>query len=479
MPRVCCCLICLVMMLMPISGGVDAQTTRPRANDVQARVVALFERSEYKPALDLIVEYLKTTPNDPAMLYNAACAQARLGHADEAASALLESVKAGYRNFEHMRGDPDLASLHDHPTYQAIVEASERVAAEAGKSAVERWRTTYGTKAYRYETDDKRRINYATALDEDAHQRMRIMLEREADQLTQTLFGNPPAYYVLIAIPTPEDSDKFFDNNDSVGGMYDHTQRRLVARDIGGSLRHEFFHAFHFGDMERRQQQHPLWIQEGLACLYEDYAIDDAGTIVFVPNDRQVIVKNRARAGVLIKWADLFDMTAERFMRKAPEMYPQVRSIFEFVAAQGQLSAWYQTYTEHFAEDRTGRKAFELTFHKPLAEIERAWREWVRQQAPAPVQLTAGETALGIRSRENASNDGVLVTQIVVGSAAARARMRVRDVIVSVDGQDTTTLSDLRRILAQRSPGDKLELRIRRSGEYLTLNIILPASQDQ
>ena len=194
------------------------------------------------------------------MLYNAACAQARLGHKDEAASTLLLSVKAGFRDFEHMRLDPDLESIRQHPTYLAIVEAAERVAANVGKSAVERWREDYGSKNYRYETDDQRRINYATALDQDAHKRMREMLEREADQLTKTLFEKPPSYYILIAIPTPDDSDKFFHGNDSIGGMYEHTFRRLVSRDIGNSLRHEFVHALHFGHMARLDQPHPLWI---------------------------------------------------------------------------------------------------------------------------------------------------------------------------------------------------------------------------
>ena len=108
-------------------------------------------------------------------------------------------------------------------------------------------------------------LNYPDGYEEKAVKKwfgmphLREMLEREADQLTKTLFEKPPSYYILIAIPTPDDSDKFFHGNDSIGGMYEHTFRRLVSRDIGNSLRHEFVHALHFGHMARLDQPHPLW----------------------------------------------------------------------------------------------------------------------------------------------------------------------------------------------------------------------------
>ena len=124
-----------------------------------------------------------------------------------------------------------------------------------------------------------------------------------------------------------------------------------MSRDIGGSLRHEFFHLMHYGHMERIGQAHPLWIQEGLAALYEDYDLGESGSITFLPNDRQHIVMNRAKAGLLTKWNDLMTLSADEFMEDAQELYPQVRSIFEFVAAQGKLEQWYATYVKTFNDD--------------------------------------------------------------------------------------------------------------------------------
>jgi len=38
---------------------------------------------------------------------------------------------------------------------------------------------------------------------------------------------------------------------------------------MGSILTHEFTHALHFADQEGRGQEHPIWIAEGLATLFE------------------------------------------------------------------------------------------------------------------------------------------------------------------------------------------------------------------
>lgn len=455
------------------SSVIAQDTTGPVS--IQRQITQCFDRGDYSRAAELIETYLQHAPNNPDMLYNLACAKCRLGDDDAAASALLRAFKAGFRDIEHMRHDADLAALREHPTYKTILEQADQIAAQNAKSAVDRWREIYGIEHYRYETDADHRINYATALDDVSDKEMRTMLAREADQLIKTLFDDPPSYYVLIAIPTPEDSDKFFGGDDSVGGMYQHDLRRLVSRDIGGSLRHEFFHLMHYGNMERLAQAHPLWIQEGLASLYEDYELQDDGSIKFLSNDRQVVVKARAKAGTLIKWKELFGMSATGFMDKAQQMYPQARSIFEFVADQGKLQTWYRAYVEHFHEDHSGAKAFEIAFGEPVADVERDWRRWVMLQPAINLQLRVGDAALGIRSRENSSNDGVLITEIVPGSAVARSRLRRGDVIVGIDGQSTRSLADLRKVIAAHKAGDEVEVRARRTGEYFAVKVTLRA----
>ena len=63
--------------------------------------------------------------------------------------------------------------------------------------------------------------------------------------------------------------------------------------------------------MERRDQHHRLWVQEGLAALYEDFKIAEDGSIRFLPNERHNIARNRAKAGRLMRWSKLFEMDSE------------------------------------------------------------------------------------------------------------------------------------------------------------------------
>lgn len=460
------------------SGEREAPGARPaRAEAGQSldrRIYECYVSGDYSRAVALIKEHLETSPNDADMLYNLACAYCMLSDHDSAASSLLRAFKAGFADIEHMRSDPDLQGLREHPTFRRILEEADKVSTRRTRDAVAQWRDVYGTEHYRYESDKHRRINYAVALDEASFSTIRRMLEAEADQVNASLFGGQkPGYDVLIAVPTPADADRFFNGQDDIGGMYQHPLRRLVARDIGASLRHEFFHALHYVDMERTRQRHPLWIQEGLATLYEEYEIDEGGAIRFVANDRQYLVKARAKAGRLIKWKDLFPMNAQMFMARAQQHYPQVRSIFEFVADQGKLVAWYQAYVQTYADDPTSAKAFEQIFGQPLEEIERDWRRWVAAQPAIDLNINQGDAALGIRSAENLANDGVLITDVLPGSSAARSRLRKGDVIVSVDGRPTPSLIDLRRIIAGKDVGDEIEVKARRESEYLTLRITL------
>jgi predicted metalloprotease with PDZ domain len=255
--------------------------------------------------------------------------------------------------------------------------------------------------------------------------------------------------------------------------MYQHHMRRLVARDIGATLRHEFFHALHYGHMERIRQPHALWVQEGLASLYEEYELDENGTIRFLSNDRQLIVKSRARAGRLMKWSELFALTSQEFMEKATSLYPTVRSIFEFVADEGKLVEWYTAYVTHFDADRTGAKAFEEVFGRPITDIEKDWRRWLMNQPTINLNVRPERAALGVRTNDTTTNDGVLITDVMSRSAAASAGLRRGDVIVAIDDKSTRSLLDLRKIIAAGANGDELVVRVRRNGEYFNIGVVL------
>jgi hypothetical protein len=454
--------------------ALAAALTAPAAasTSLQRRIRDSFMDGDYARAAALIEAHLVAHPGDKAMLFNAACANCRLGRIDEAASYLRRAVDAGFDDLDHLTSDPDLEPLREHPIYLAAVrrlEADDVSEAEP----LRQWRAHFGDDHYLYDLDRRRHIAYATALDRTSHEEMRRMLEQEADHLQSLLFDVTLDKYVLIAVPTPEDGRLLFNDDARAGGIYEHEKRRLIARDTGASLRHEFVHALHYAHMDRLGQRHPLWVQEGLASLYESYALDADGNITFLPNERHNIVKGLALAGGLTRWRELFTMTDQEFMAGANRNYPQARSVFEFLAERNMLDTWYRALIDTYDDDPTGIKAFRVCFKEPLSEIEKQWRAWAHRRPKVDVAIDSGDAALGIESDLHASNDGVLIADVIPGSAAERGDLEAGDVIVAVDGQATRSLTELQTIIAAKEIGDRVTVRARRNGDYFTVVIRL------
>jgi hypothetical protein len=443
------------------------------ASTLQRRIYQSFMDGDYARAATLIETHLEQHPGDPVMLYNAACAYCHLQEIERAATYLHRAVAAGLDDLDQIARDPDLEPLRDHPIYRAMVRGLEETTS-ANAESLERWRSYFGSDEYLYDQDRERRIAYATALDRTSHLEMRRMIERQADQLQRMLFAVSLDSYLLIAVPTPRDGERLFNGNDRAGGIYEHDKRRLIARDTGSSLRHELVHALHYAHMDQLGQRHPLWIQEGLASLYESYVIDsDGGSISFLPNERHNIVKGLALSGRLTRWRDLFEMSDDEFMDKASRLYPQARSIFEYLAEQGKLSCWYRALIENHEADPSGGRAIRICFDQPLSEVERQWQQWVRRRPKVDIAIDNGDAALGIESALHSSNDGVLIADVLPGSAADAGSLEVGDVIVAVDGEPTRSLTELQTIIATKRVGDRVRVRARRDGDYFTVVVRL------
>ena len=291
------------------------------------------------------------------------------------------------------------------------------------------------------------------------------MLAAQADQLIETLFDAPPDYYVLVAVPTPGDAQRII-RDVSIGGIYEHGRRRLVARDIGSMLRHEFTHVMHYGHMSRLNQPHALWVQEGIASLYESYELGDDGDIVFLANNRHNIIHSMVRFGRDFDWGEMFALSSQQFMQRASRSYPQVRSIFRWLAEEGKLVDFYDMYVATFNEDETGVTAFETLFNAPLDEIQNQWRDWVRQQPRRDEVVRTGDASLGIRFNPGSRNDGVLISEIIANGAAEAGSLRAGDIIVAIDDQPTRSHTELVEIIAARSVGERVRVRFRRGTDY-------------
>ena len=65
---------------------------------------------------------MQLAPNDPLVLYNAACVLAMLGEDERALDGLERAIEAGVAVGDWIKHDPDFASLRGHPRFQAIAK---------------------------------------------------------------------------------------------------------------------------------------------------------------------------------------------------------------------------------------------------------------------------------------------------------------------------------------------------------------------
>ncbi len=343
-------------------------------------IIERLARGDDAAAVELIDRHLQSHPDDATMLYNAACVRCRLGRADEGARDLVRAIKAGFADFGHLRRDPDLRPLHQHPVYRAIVDARDAADELLAARQLERWRSLLPGEGYRHEADTRRRINYVTCLDDAGQAAVEHDLEMLEAQLDQTLFSHPSGSsvrgWLLVAIPTPSDAAALLARK-SVQGHYSHLRREVVAADPGRALRHEFVHALHNAHMDSLGQDHALWIQEGLATLYENYEIASDGTIRFLANDREPLVALLARRGELRPWRQIAHLTAADMRAGGAAIYAQLRSMLGFIDNTAGLAPWYRACAATFDDDPSGLASLEAALGAPLEECERSWRAWL------------------------------------------------------------------------------------------------------
>lgn len=433
--------------------------------------VRAFEAGEYAQARDAWVAQREAGDRSWTVLYNLACAESMLGNADEGVEYLLDAIGHGFVDFHTMERDPHLAAVREEPRYAAVVENWGKLLDARGEAELAGLMELMGD-GYSANRDQGMRVNYVSALGDESVEtanwetlRVKLWAEEQVFGPIGEIEGKPSAW-VTVIVPTQGDFLKFI-RAWGVGGVYDKDQKRLVSRDIGASLRHEFFHVLHWREMERTGQAHPFWIMEGLACVVEDVEDDDLGGFTPVPSWRTNIVKRLARRGLLMKWEELASLPREQFVgNRGRAYYAQSRAIFMYLAEKGKLREWYSAYTAGFDEDPSGLDAIEAVFEMPLGAVQQQFRRWVHSLEEVAEQASPGDAGLGL-SIGPGRGDGVVVQQTVAGSRTrpewiGDERLRKNDVILAIDGEPTPTLDEYYRIIGGYEVGDAVEIDARR-----------------
>jgi len=476
-----------------------SQSTQERIEDLQSRAFAAIAGREYPEAERLLRQQLELDPANFVIYYNLACVRSLMGDGPGSSELVVQAVERGFVDLYQLKRDPQLATARKEPQYSKLIQAWPEVLDRHMEANLKACGLLFdgSNGAYNTTRDARLRIGIMSAMDPKSTQAATEDLSRLYDWGLINVFpefSDPEnakldAWCVVI-LPTPRDFLRWavktygqaaINGFSGIGGSYLHDEKRLVAQDLGATLRHEFFHVLHWRSSTRLGQDHPIWIQEGLCSLVEDYELgpdSKAESLRPVASWRTNMAKRIMGGGKLLSIKQLATIPRDRFTASAPlANYAQARTVFLFFYQSGKLKDWYAAYTRGYRADPTGVKAVEAAFGKPIAEVDKEYRAWLRALPVVAEQSRPGDAGLGV-DVEQGDGDGPVIAEIPRDqrgqrNPARQAGLRAGDVITAIDGKPTRDLNELVRLLGEHDAGDEVEVSYRRGRLHGTARVRL------
>ncbi len=72
------------------------------------------------------------------------------------------------------------------------------------------------------------------------------------------------------------------------------------------------------------------------------------------------------------------------------------------------------------------------------------------------------------------ATEGVLVSSVMTGSAAAQGGLKAGDVITALNGRPVKSVNDVTRAVRDAKPGSVLEMRLLRDKKEMTVKVMVP-----
>jgi predicted metalloprotease with PDZ domain len=156
--------------------------------------------------------------------------------------------------------------------------------------------------------------------------------------------------------------------------------------------------------------------------------------------------------------------------------YAEAGSVMHYLYDQKLLRKFYDAFKAGYKEDPTGREALEETVGKPLEEFEKDWKAWMLKRVAPSMRMTPDSPYLGVQF--GPANDGMLVQTVVKNGPAAKAGLRVGDVIIAIGNVEARDEMSFMPMIAAHKPGDTVVFRLRRDHKYLEVPMILGRRND-
>ncbi|MBX3386928.1 MAG: PDZ domain-containing protein [Phycisphaeraceae bacterium] len=507
--RAACWVLCAFMMhlafggvsswALPVAGddppaepGPGDQVTLDEASqikrDAERAFLSAFKENDFASAEDALLRWLGVDPRNFVPWYNLACVLSLQGKVEQAERMLTKAVTVGFSDRHTLENDPHIEALRSTETYKAIVEGWDRIITAQVEANLAVAKSRY-TEGYTFEREESMRLAYVSAFDSVRMGQARAEIARLDRWWKQHVLPEEEPWrsgprnvqhaWVMVLLPNARDfrewaAEKYGAAWERIGGEYSHDLKRLISKDLGSTLRHEYWHVLHWRHMDSLGQRHPAWIMEGLCSLVEDVADGPDGRMKPLPSWRTNQAKRLARLGSLMPLDVFFELQQSQFVRTRPlAQYAQARALFMYLYDQGKLREWYTTYVKNYREDRTGRLAFELTFEKGLRDIQRDLTVWLRGLPEVAESVTRGMAVLPVELESGASWTGGGLRIISYPFERQAGGLKFGDVVTSINGQSLHDLYDYARVLADLTPGQEVEVSYVRRGEHATTRLRL------
>lgn len=499
-----------------LASAQPAKATEPTRESLEAAWQAAYEKHDYEAAADGLAELVRFAPGDPIVRYNLACVQTLRGDIDGAERALRKCIELGFTDFPRMLAEKDLQPLAEGVVFAAIREGWRELQDTGIDYRLQQFQRTLKVnnqtaeqRGYQIEKNAPLRLAFVSGFSKEGHAETKVELQRITDYWRSHVLppdatavvadGKHPDPWVLVFLPNAVDFQSWAmatlgARADRVGGLYDNWKQQLVARDLGPTLRHEFWHALHWRHMSRIGQVHAMWVQEGLCSLIEDVDLvvekDESVRLVSVPSWRTNTAKRMARINLLPKLSVLMTMDEKTYMgSRALGNYAASRAFFLWLVQGGggganakpdapaerpsRLRDWYAGYIADWATDPTGKTTTERVLGKPLAELDRDFKAWLLALPDVGEQNTPGLPTLPC-DMQPVGGEGM----VVIGTGTndlLKNPLLPGDVIVSVDGHPVRDQTELARLLGTPAfkPGQQVVLKVRRDGRPFEVKVRL------
>lgn len=485
-------LLTLALLAALAQPGAPAPRAAPdQPARLEADGIAAVAAGDLDVAEAAFTAQSEARPDAFAPWYNLAAVASLRADLPAAEKRLTRALALGFSDVRLLRTDPHMAAFRTTDLFRDLDARWPEILEARRQADLATARQLVG-RVHEARTLERWKIELLSAHDPTATDEARDELDRLAAWITATLFTDlrPDGAFAddpwtVVVLPDRTNYARWTlatfgpgaaRGVSAIGGAYDHDRRRLVAQDLGATLRHELVHVFHWRDMSRRSQQHAAWIQEGLASLVEDYDLTDedrTGGFTPVPSWRTNIVKRLNNARRLTPLEELAGTSMQRLTTSRPlAQYAQSRAVMLFLLDQNKLTEFYRGYTETYDRDPTGLHALRTALgHETQGDLEQAYQAWITSLPMVPETGSDLPATLGVEI-DNGDGTGVRVTGLPA-NARRRTGLSVGSFITAVNHRPTRDLNELIRVLSDYAPGDTVTLSHRRGRLHHTSEVTL------